>query len=79
MFALIMIVSDFRIQQYYWNDARRTCCQVPKARNEYTHEKNNCDSGEPGDVHLSNGLIQSCETWHAFTVQICPGRCGLIL
>ena len=40
MFALIMIVSDFRIQQYYWNEARRTRCQVPKVRNEYAHEQN---------------------------------------
>ena len=79
MFALIMIVSDFGIQQYYWNEARRTRCQVPKACDEYAHKQNNCDSGEPGDVHLSNSLIQSCETCHAFTVQICPGRCGSIL
>ena len=79
MFALIMIVSDFRIQQYYWNEAKRTRCQVPKAHNKYMHKQNNCDSGEPGDVHLSNGLIQSCETCHAFTVQICPGHCESIL
>ena len=59
MFALIMIVGDFGIQQYYWNEARRTCCQVPKARNEYVHKQNNCDSS---DVHLSNSLIQSHET-----------------
>ena len=64
---------------YYWNEARRTHCQVLNARDEYVHEQNNCDSGEPGDVHLSNGLIQSCETCHAFTVQICPGCCGSIL
>ena len=58
MLALIMIVSDFVIQQYYWNEARRTHCQVPKVRNEYAHEQNNCDSGESGDIHLSNGLIE---------------------
>ena len=29
----------------------------------------NCDSGDPWDVHLSNGLIQSCETCHTFTVE----------
>ena len=53
-----------RIQQYYWNKARRTGCQVLKTRNEYAHEQNDCDSGEPGDVHLNNGLIQSCEVCH---------------
>ena len=43
MFALIMIVSDFGIQQYYWNKARRTRCQVPNAcdDHEYMHEQNN--------------------------------------
>ena len=79
MFALIMIVSDFRIQQYYRDKARRIPCQVPKACNEYVREQNNGDSGEPRDVHLCNGLIQSCETCNVFTVQIYPGHCGSIL
>ena len=47
---------------------RRTHCQVSKVCNEYAQEQNNCDSGEPGDVHLSNSLIQSGETCHKFTI-----------
>ena len=40
-----------------------------KAHNGYVHKQNNCDSGEPGYVQLSNGLIQSCETCHTFAVE----------
>ena len=56
------------MHQYHWNEVRGTHCQVLKARNEYAHEQNNCDSSEPGYVQLSNGLIQSCETCHTFAV-----------
>ena len=56
------------MHQYHWNKVRGTRCQVLKPRNEYKHKQNNCDSSKPGYVQLSNGLIQSGETYHTFAV-----------
>ena len=69
MFALIMIVRGFEYTNITGMKlVRGTCCQVLKVHNEYAHEKNNCDSSEPGYVHLSYSLMQSCEACHTLTV-----------
>ena len=79
MFALIMIVT------LEYNNITGTKLEglidkyQKRPMNTRTHEQNNCDSGKPGDVDQSNGLIQSCETCPTFTVRICLGCCGLIL
>ena len=41
---------------------------VAKFRKRAMNTQNSCDSGEPGDVHSSNGFMQSCETCHTFTI-----------